>query len=135
MNNLITTCAQGTIATTDALCHINRLKLFQMEQFNLVGNSFEFHPFCWAARRGYSDCTRSTMRNNRMVERGEKIRQIRLGIYRKLVLNDFHIFLYEVPHLLLIAEIKSVFFSVRRSLPEIFRHISVAKKDIQAASS
>lgn len=41
-----------------------------------------------------------------------------------MALNDFYIFIYEAPHLLLIAEIKTGFF--RFSLPEIFRHILFA---------
>lgn len=60
------------------------------------------------------------------MKEGKKPRQNRLEIQREMALNDFYVFIYEAPHLLLIAEIKTVF--LRYSLPEILRHFLVAKK-------
>lgn len=91
-----------------------------------------FHLFCWPAQKGCNGCTRSTLRNNRMDEPSIKNKTDSFGSLEKNGTKRFsYIFIYEVPHLLLIAEIKTVFFSLRCSLPEIFRHISVAKKTFE----
>lgn len=92
------------------------------EQFNYLhthtrGNrngmdvSYKSPQIIWTGTIIWCNISSISVRVYGMVDGGEKNSDVESPAKEKLALNDFYI--YEVPHLFLIAEIKTVFFGIR----------------------